>query len=208
MSVVIKITQKLNALIVRTGQIFLWLFSKLIVGVFLKVDYDKQANITTITNPTFVVSNHVSLFDAAIFVGALSWREFRSISPLKAMLAKWYYHSPLIFGAYLVGCFPSRPLVKRWKKYAGVSGALKNLENGNSLGLYPEGRRRKDERLKAKYGVVKILQKSGADSTVYLCKITPHKTKSRRFNVIISRDDGVASLNDPDKIMDAIYDLK
>ena len=191
--------------IIRFGQIFLWLFSKLLVNLFFHVKPDKKVVVPEMTKPTIIISNHISLFDASIFVGSLSWQEFRNISPLRAMLAKWYYYSPLFPVTYLIGCYPARPLIPAWKKYSGTSGSVRHLNSGSSVGLYPEGQRTPDKRIKTKYGAVKILKQLD-DPTVYLCRI--EKLGKRKYEVVVDRNDSVAKLDNPDEIMDAVYALK
>lgn len=196
--------KKINTSIIKFGQIFLWLVSKLITKVIFQTKVQKTI-IEKTDRPTIMLSNHVSLFDAFIFVGSLSWSEFRSISPLRAMLAKWYYHSLLFPVVYLIGCYPARPLIPAWKKYSGTSGTVRHANSGGSVGLYPEGARSQHGRIKAKYGVVKILGQLD-NPTVYLCKI--ERKSTRNFEVIIDRVDKVSALKDPDKIMDEVYKLK
>lgn len=152
-----------------------------------------------------VISSHVSLFDPSILVGSLSWSEFRHVYPIRALLAKWYYHSPLLPFVYFIGCFPARPLIPAWKMYAGTTAAVKILKSGQSLGIYPEGQRTRGERLPAKFGVVKILQQV-PEQKVYLCKIT--KVSRRRFTMSLERQDRVAGYTEPDKIMDEVYTLQ
>ena len=186
------------------GQIFLWIFSRILVKTVLKTKLDMRTLIEKSDRPTVFLSNHVALTDASLIVGLLSWREFRAVSPLMAMLAKWYYYSPMWPVVFLIGCFPARPLFMSRKKHAGTGGAVKHLNRGATVGLFPQGKREPNGRGKARYGVVKILQQV-ENPRVYICRIK--ETGKRQFSVVIDRNDTVANMTDPEKIMDTIFKL-
>lgn len=196
--------KKISQVIIRTGQVILWFYSKILVSAVLKVEIDKPSLLSAQPRGALFISSHVSLFDPSILVGSLSWREFKQVYPIRAMLAKWYFHSPILPIAYFIGCFPARPLIKQWKKYSGTSAAIRILQDGQSLGIYPEGQRTPGQRIPAKYGVVKILQHT-PNQTVYLCKMTKHTW--RKYSVVLKQMDDVQSITDPDKIMDEVHSL-
>lgn len=191
--------------IIQFAQIFLWLYCKVLVRYRLNVSIQKTDSVASSTS-RIVISNHVSHHDPFIFIGCLSWKEMCHISPMRPMLAKGYYYSPLLPIAYLIGCYPTKPLFSALKKYAGTSAAIRYGNNGCTLGIYPEGRRVFGEKVTPRYGVIKILENL-VEPHVYLCKVIVDPKNHRNYQVIISRQDDVASLPDPQQIMDRIFNL-
>jgi 1-acyl-sn-glycerol-3-phosphate acyltransferase len=187
---------------IRVFQVLLWLVSQAVVGLS-KTDINKQTTVTK-THSAMVISNHVSLRDSMFFVGSLSWNEFRSLPPLRAITAKWYYHSPLLPVLYLIGCYPARPLVKPLKPYAGVAAAVRFMQQGYSIGIYPEGQRAQKSRIPARGGVVRMLTGHTPDA-IYLCKISHD---AGRYRITIDQDNAVSRLKNADKIMDRVYALE
>ncbi len=195
----------LSKYVIRVGQTLLWLYSKFLTTVILRVTIDKPPLEFTKHTGVLIISSHVSLFDPSILVGSLSWKEFRLVYPIRAMLAKWYFHSLILPIAYAIGCFPARPLFPQLKKYSGTSAAASILKNDESLGIYPEGQRTPKKRIPAKYGVVKILQNAPENQPIYLCKMTKHTW--RKYSLVLKRMDTIRNYTDPDKIMDEVYKL-
>ena len=197
---------RISKLYISFSQIFLWLFCKLLVRYILQVDADKTP-ITPGESGKMFISNHVSHYDPFIFVGTLSWTEFRSIRPLRPMLAKGYYYSPLFLIAYPIGCYPTKPILPFLKKFAGTKAAIRYSDNGCSLGIYPEGKRVYSGSVEPKYGVIKILE-SSKKLDVYLIHIKKLNARERSYAISIRRDDSVAQLRNPQQIMDRVFSIE
>lgn len=188
---------------IRFFQVFLWVTSKIVVSLS-KTQIHHQSTIEK-THSAMVVSNHTSLRDSLFFTGSLSWQQFRSLPPLRAITAKWYFHSPLFPILFLIGCYPARPLMRVLKPYAGVAAATRFMQQGYSIGIYPEGRRVRKKRIPARGGIIRMLQGYTPDA-LYLCRI--QHTDNNVFIITTTRRDEVAKITDANKIMDEIYALE
>ncbi|MCA9349267.1 1-acyl-sn-glycerol-3-phosphate acyltransferase [Candidatus Saccharibacteria bacterium] len=190
--------------LLKISHLSVWVYSKLLLRFYIQLEVDKRVTISSSRSKLFI-SNHTSLLDASLFIGSLTWREIWAVSPTRAILAKRYYYSPVLPFAYLIGCFPARPLFPSLKRYAGVAASVRYLNDSQSVGIYPEGKRTPNVRIEARNGIVRILSSVKAVPEIYLIKVT--RESKRKFKIVIDRDDSVAKLNDPNKIMDKLFSL-
>ncbi|MCA9347324.1 1-acyl-sn-glycerol-3-phosphate acyltransferase [Candidatus Saccharibacteria bacterium] len=195
--------------LIKFGQILVWLYGKLIAATVIKTDVSLP-NMDGIAKekPLIIISNHVSHLDPYLLMGSLSWRELRIISPMKVMMAKWYFHSPLMPFAWLMGCFPARPLLKPFKKWSGTAASIRYLKKGYSLGIYPEGKRVFEDKQEPHYGVIKIMQSiESYEAHVLLCHINRNKENGNEYFISIEQDDSVLKFTEPSLVMDRLFSI-
>lgn len=189
--------------VIALSQVILWVYSRVVVrfkrGLLTK---DELLNTRT---PLLAVSNHISLMDASLFIGSLSWREFRSLPPVRVIMFKWYYYTPLLPFTYLLGCYPTKPLFPFLKKYAGVEAGVRYLNQGYMLGIYPEGKRTPKGRIPAKNGISRIISQLDQNPDAIMCYL---QKDGRKTNVVMRYVSSIDRQTSADSIMDMIYELK
>lgn len=199
----------MQKILINFGQVFVWLFGKILLKTFIKAKVHKfQINGLTKNKPIIIISNHVSHLDPYLLMGCLSWSQLRIISPMKVMMAKWYFHSPMMPFAWLAGCFPARPLLKPFKKWSGTAASIRYLKKGYSLGIYPEGKRVFEDKQEPHYGVIKIMQSiESYEAHVLLCHINRNKENGNEYFISIEQDDSVLKFTEPSLVMDRLFSI-
>ncbi|MGO2141897.1 MAG: lysophospholipid acyltransferase family protein [Leucobacter sp.] len=140
-----------------------WIFKHLIVGPFLKAVYrpwvEGAENIPA-TGPVILVGNHLSVIDSFFLPIMIERRVY--------FLAKSEYFSGKGLKGWLVKTFMlgvgQLPIDRSGGKAseASLNTALKVLDRGDVLGIYPEGTRSPDARLyRGRTGVARMVLESG-----------------------------------------------
>lgn len=126
------------------GPIFKWYYHPTIIG---KENIPKEG-------PILIVGNHKHLYDQCLAI-------ISTKRPIHYMAKKEYFDGKFAWFFKLVGCIP----VDRSKKDPhATEEALKVLNNGWALGLFPEGTRNKTKEflLPFKFGAVSMAKKTNA----------------------------------------------
>ena len=126
------------------GPIFKWYYHPTIIG---KENIPKEG-------PILIVGNHKHLYDQCLAI-------ISTKRPIHYMAKKEYFDGKFAWFFKLVGCIP----VDRSKKDPhATEEALKVLNNGWALGLFPEGTRNKTKEflLPFKFGTVSMAKKTNA----------------------------------------------
>lgn len=126
------------------GPIFKWYYHPTIIG---KENIPKEG-------PILIVGNHKHLYDQCLAI--ISTKRL-----IHYMAKKEYFDGKFVWFFKLVGCIP----VDRSKKDPhATEEALKVLNNGWALGLFPEGTRNKTKEflLPFKFGAVSMAKKTNA----------------------------------------------
>ena len=126
------------------GPIFKWYYHPTIIG---KENIPKEG-------PILIVGNHKHLYDQCLAI-------ISTKRPIHYMAKKEYFDGKFAWFFKLVGCIP----VDRSKKDShATEEALKVLNNGWALGLFPEGTRNKTKEflLPFKFGAVSMAKKTNA----------------------------------------------
>jgi 1-acyl-sn-glycerol-3-phosphate acyltransferase len=110
-----------------------------------------------------IAANHASALDAFLASIALPWTSFRRLLPIRYMTHDGYLaHTWQKLMMFPFGCFPAR---KEGDK-AGLELALDLLEKGQTIFIFPEGKRLKGgpatERSDARVGVAYLASRTGA----------------------------------------------
>ncbi|MFF8819277.1 MULTISPECIES: lysophospholipid acyltransferase family protein [Leucobacter] len=140
-----------------------WIFKHLIVGPFLKAVYrpwvEGAENIPA-TGPVILVGNHLSVIDSFFLPIMIERRVY--------FLAKSEYFTGKGLKGWLVKTFMlgvgQLPIDRSGGKAseASLNTALKVLDRGDVLGIYPEGTRSPDARLyRGRTGVARMVLESG-----------------------------------------------
>jgi 1-acyl-sn-glycerol-3-phosphate acyltransferase len=153
-----------------------------------------------------IASNHVNQLDPFIIACFLPIRTIVKLLPYSFMTANIYYYrwwQPL---AFLVGCFPAKPQSENSPTSAyGVDAAVRLLNDGYSLVMFPEGKRTKKP-IEAKPGISRILQKNPAQ--LMLCHIHWSKQGGKlAIQMAVEMSDNNLNKKDPQAIMQGAYAL-
>ncbi len=120
--------------------------------------------------PAIVVSNHTSAIDSL----ALAISSKRRLVHL--MMAEEYYRLPLLHPLFrLMGCIAVN---RHGSGFAGLRRAMRALEDGAVVGLFPEGSISRDHQLgQGRLGVAMLAAHSGAPVVpVYISGTRPHQS--------------------------------
>lgn len=104
--------------------------------------------------PILIVGNHKHLYDQCLAI-------ISTKRPIHYMAKKEYFDGHFAFFFKMVGCIPVN---RKIKDNHATEEALKVLENGWALGLFPEGTRNKTKEflLPFKFGAVSMAKKTNA----------------------------------------------
>lgn len=177
----------------------LYRLSKIILGPIFKLYYNPtiigKENIPK-EGPIIIAGNHKHLYDQCLTI--LSTKRF-----ITYMAKKEYFDNKKVawfFKAH--GCIP----VDRSKKDSNAKEqALEVLNNGNAIGIFPEGTRNKTKEflLPFKYGAVSMASKT--DSYIVPFGITgDYKFRSKNLTIRIGKPFKVGNM-DLDKANDKLY---
>lgn len=112
------------------------------------------------TGRFLVVANHQAVLDGHMILSALPYAVFRQLVPIRFFCANVYlrlWWQKLLLGA--TGCFPA---YATYEKLSGVGGGVMFSDAGNSLFIFPEGKRRgSTETVHLKPGVGRLVKKRG-----------------------------------------------
>lgn len=157
---------------------------KVIVRIFFRVKYVGDENIPT-SQGYILASNHISNLDAVVHAIHLKSRVF-------------YMGKAELFENRFVACLMRHvqgfPVNRSRGDLSAIEYAIRVVEEGNILGIFPEGTRSKDGKpLPPKAGIALIANKTGADVlpvSVY-CegKIRPFKKITVRFGKLIKNEE-------------------
>lgn len=157
-------------------------FLKFILGIIFKLYYNpKIVNKEYIPKDgsILVVGNHKHLYDQCLPI--LSTKR-----PIHYMAKKEYFDNKLVAWFFkLAGCIPVNRSIK---DNNATNSALKVLEDGNVLGLFPEGTRNRTNKslLPFKYGAVSLAHKT--DSYIVPFAITgDYKFRSKNLTVTFDK---------------------
>ena len=149
-----------------------------------------------------LVCNHQSRLDPAAALAAFPIKELVKILPIRFMTARGIYYSPLYLFLALFGSFPTR---KRSKKYHAVDKAISLLRRGESVIIFPEGKRTLPG-LAPHSGVSRIIDGyNGNDLDIIIIRINWHVNGFWRKATV--KYELYKGPNSPQAIMDAIYAL-
>lgn len=113
-------------------------------------------------NRAFVLAgNHTKWLDSVMLVATSGWKQVHFLAKKEL----WYGKGRIVVKA--MGCIPVNRKIK--DKDALIS-AYNYLNNGNSIGIFPEGtiNRTKDIIMPFKYGAVKMCKETGADLVPFI----------------------------------------
>ena len=168
-------------------------FFRFVLGIIFKLYYNpKIVNKEYIPKDgsILVVGNHKHLYDQCLPI-------ISTKRPIHYMAKKEYFDNKKVAWFFkLAGCIPVDRSIKDDK---ATNAALKVLEDGNALGLFPEGTRNKTKEvlLPFKYGAVSLAHKT--NSYLVPFAITgEYKFRSKDLTVTFSKPYKVKS-NDLDK---------
>jgi 1-acyl-sn-glycerol-3-phosphate acyltransferase len=151
-----------------------------------------------------VAANHGSWFDPIVILVQLPYGVMLRLRPLRVMVLNKLFDSPLRPFIASLGSFPVKPH-KRYRY--GLELARYFLEQGDSLGIFPEGRRNLDGTVKPRRGVAELANTPNT-------RLIPVRVlwKKRFFGLIPNYAIHVGAPVDAtkmsaDEIMDQIYSL-
>jgi len=155
-----------------------------------------------------IASNHQSLFDPFAIFTLFKWSHRNQLLPIKFMTIPKVYHrwyaKPVL---YLLGCFPAHIREHNYHTY-GVEGAVKLLNYGYNICIFPEGTRTLRADSNPKPGIVQILQEQPYAKLILVhIEWTYKNFWQRHVKVTISLPPDNLDKTDPKAIMDAVYAL-
>lgn len=169
-----------------------------------RIDLSRPLNSQDIT---VMASNHQTLMDPPAIFAALKFRDLLKISPVKFMTWHKYYNSVYKLALYTTGCYPSHGA-----GMTGVQGAVYYAKNGYRSFIFPEGKRTNPQNRGDAYrGISEILSQLPEARLILVHLDWEKRTKLfSRPKLLVHFFDAPDDLdkNNPNKIMDAIYNAK
>lgn len=150
-----------------------------------------------------LASTHQSWFDPFVITSALGWKRLRPLLPCRFItapmfLSKWWLRPAMV----ALGAYPAYP----YRNYPyGIDASKKLLEAGDTVVIFPQGKRTVNIEDKPKRGVAELsIIPSTLLIPVYL-KMN-HRTFLPSYHVYVGSPFDASSLS-PEEIMDFIYKL-
>ena len=132
-------------------------FLRAILSPLFKIWYNPKVinkEYLNVSGPIIIAGNHKHVYDQCLTI--ISTKRI-----INYMAKKEYFDGKLAWFFKLVGCIPVN---RQIKDTAAKNAALKVLESGGAIGIFPEGTRNKTNKflLPFKYGAVSMAKKTGA----------------------------------------------
>jgi 1-acyl-sn-glycerol-3-phosphate acyltransferase len=148
-----------------------------------------------------VAANHQSRLDPFVITGALGLRHARRLWTYRYITGNAYLYSPkFAWLLWPLGGFPAYPTKREGY---GLEQAKKILNSGQTVCIFPEGRRSKPHEFEAKRGVSVL---ADMPKTYVIPIHLQWRLKPRGVTVTIGNAYNAASQS-PDSILKTIYDL-
>lgn len=173
--------------------------------------YQVKVLLPTKINPNkryVIAGNHQSLLDPFAMFAFLPFKQRIRLLPLKFMTIPKVYHRWYVKPfAYVLGCFPAHIKERHHHTY-GVEGAIKLINFGYNICIFPEGRRTLQSESEPRPGIVRILE-ACPDATLLLVHLKWYYTKrgGKHVKLVVAPAPANLDKSDPKAIMNAIYAL-
>lgn len=199
------ITNRLSRVILYSTQRITRVVSKLWAHVVYKIVVVNELE-SAVQGPLIYIANHRKMTDPFLIAAFVPRSTLRHSRLIRAMTARGYYYNKL-FRPYLwaMACFPAKAALDHNHKYIGVEGAVKILEEKDSLLIFPEGKRVIGEESPSVYPGIEKIRAAVPNHDSILVKITytPRKFKRTRLHLCFFQEnlDNKSAAD----IMQAIY---
>ncbi len=150
-----------------------------------------------------IAANHQSSVDPFVICNHLPQWAWRKLGTFRFFAYSGLFRSPLLRACLeQIGAFPTKPLRGH---VGGLEEARIYFSHGDTLMIFPEGRRTLPGATPARRGIGEMAQWPNA--RIIPVRLQWHKTRfGRRYSLTIGRPFDASSMSSQD-ILDAIYDL-
>lgn len=147
-----------------------------------------------------IAANHRHALDPFYIACSFQFHELIRILPFAIMTANRFYYPPLLrIPAWLGGCFPTHGPCRTH----GVDGAIRLIERGYTVLVFPEGKRISTGTGTAKPGISRIIE--GVPQAPLLLIHIEWQKPPRYASIGFRRTTHIE--NDPKAILDSIYEI-
>jgi 1-acyl-sn-glycerol-3-phosphate acyltransferase len=164
-------------------QIIAWLVAKLLTMILNRKKAIQLKSQDVSTPKHYVMaSSHGSMLDPFLVIGHLNLSLFMKLSPFRFFahngLFSWWLKQFLI----ALGCFPASP---HSQYSSGLDAASSYLNNGQTIFIFPEGKRFRGEKLKPRKGVAVLADMPNVE--IIPVKITWNRGLLWGYEIVIGK---------------------
>ena len=178
-------------------------FMRLVTRILYNITVVDETAIST-DYPTILVSNHKRILDPFVIAAYMPRKVLQSSHLMRAMTASgYYYNKALHLYLWSMGCFPAK--TTKGHTYIGVEGALKILNEGHGVLIFPEGKRVSESEQSHVYPGIAHIRSEAPKHNVILVKVEYTKRRGLRTKLNLCFFQENLDNKDAEGIMQAIY---
>ena len=163
--------------IISLCQILTAVITKLWLKFFVDVNVTDPPRLRPHTR-YIIAANHQSRLDPLVICAQFSFSQLWTIMPIRYMTAGAIYYSLLHPILKITGCYPTRK--KKDYLYKAVDQSIYYLSQGQSICMFPEGRRTLESESQPRGGIVRIVKTSPVPVEVIAVHIDWSTTRGKR----------------------------